>query len=89
MPRFVVGFVFVFSLSLLMALTDVSPLFKVIGLDINASPVALGVGIAVLLNISINPKASSDPEKEDKVKDIQVKANEIIKTSADIGTGAG
>jgi hypothetical protein len=81
--RFIVGLATVFSLSVLMALTDVAPLFRVVGLDINASPVALGVAIGAMLMLGTNSKHAAS-KKVAKVKEIQVKAQEIIQKSADI-----
>jgi hypothetical protein len=80
--RFTSGGVFIFGLSLLMAVTDASPLFSWIGLDINASPVALGMGIAVILNLI--PTKQRVTKKSGQAKEIQKKADEIIEKSADI-----
>jgi hypothetical protein len=84
--RFQVGFLLILSLSLAMALTDISPLFKWAGLDINQSPAALGVvlGVLIMVGIPTNPKDGDD--KTDKVHDIQDKAQAIIKTSTEIAT---
>lgn len=65
-----------------MAVTDASPLFSWIGLDINASPVALGMGIAVILNLI--PTKQRVTKKSSQAKEIQVKADEIIEKSAEI-----
>lgn len=81
--RFIVGFVFIFSLSSLMALTDVAPLFKVFGFDINASPVGLGLSIGAMLMAGLSTAQPVDSRKE-KVQEIQEKAQSIIKTSAEI-----
>jgi hypothetical protein len=81
--RFSAGAIFIFGLSFLMAITDAAPLFHWIGLDINASPVALGLGIAVLLGLAPT-KARTLTKKGVKAKQIAVKADEIIKKSAEI-----
>ncbi len=83
MTRFIVGFVFILSLSTLMALTDVAPLFKVFGFDINASPVGLGLSIGAMLMAGLNTAQQIDGKKE-KVVEIQAKAQEIVQTAGEI-----
>lgn len=81
--RFIVGIVLVASFSALAALTDIAPLFKFIGFDINSSPFGLGLGIAAILSLGINTKQRAT-KKTEKAKEIQKKAVEIIEKSADI-----
>lgn len=80
--RFITGAIFILGLSFLMAMTDVAPLFQFFGFDINASPVGLGMSIAVLLGLA--PTDSKTTSKAHKAKEIQGKASEIIEKSAEI-----
>lgn len=80
--RFIVGFVFIFGLSLLMAITDVAPLFQVFGFDINASPVGLGIALGGMLMLS--PSHKPETKKASKAKAIAKDANAIIKKSSEI-----
>lgn len=81
--RFVAGAIFILTLSSLMALTDVSPIFKLFGFDINASPVGLGLALAAFMGF-ISTKQTRVTKKGEKVKDIQIKASEIIQKTAEI-----
>lgn len=82
--RFQVAAVFIACLSILMALTDVAPIFKVLGFDINQSPAGLGLAIAALLGIAKTKSSKVTTKKATKAKAIQRKAGEIVKDSAAI-----
>jgi hypothetical protein len=81
--RFKAGAVVIFLLSLLMAVTDASPLFNWIGLDINASPVALGLALAVLLGLAPTKQRRITP-KAKKAKEIQAKGEEVVQKAVEI-----
>lgn len=80
--RFIAGAAFILALSGLMALTDVSPLFKFFGFDINASPVGLGLAIALSLGFISTKQART--KKGEKALEIQTKATEIVQASTEI-----
>ena len=80
--RFTAGGIVVFCLSLLMAVTDAAPLFSWVGLDINSSPVALGVGLSVLLGLA--PTKQRRIKKVEAVREIQTKAGELLDKSAEL-----
>jgi hypothetical protein len=83
--RFTTGAVFILLLSLLMAVTDTAPLFHWMGIDINASPVALGLAIAVFLGF-IQTKTSIHTRRASKAEDIQKRAGENMKDAAAIAS---
>lgn len=80
--RFIAGASFILALSGLMALTDVSPLFKFFGFDINASPV--GLGLAIALSLGFISTKQTKTKKGEKAKEIQAKAVDIVQASTEI-----
>ena len=83
MQRFITGGTFIFLLSIMMAATDTAPLFAWIGLDVNASPFALGMGICVLLGF-ISTKNGDETQQSVKAKAIIEKSTEITQQAAQI-----
>lgn len=83
--RFLTAAVVVLGLSTLMAITDASPLFNWLGIDVNASPVGLGLALCTLLGfIKTGGKSGKDSETEETAKQIGKKAEEIKQAAAEL-----
>ncbi|MEO7538873.1 MAG: hypothetical protein ABIV21_02515, partial [Pyrinomonadaceae bacterium] len=81
--RFITGLVFIFLLSVMMAVTDTAPLFLWLGLAVNASPFGLAMGICVALGF-ISTASNTETRQSVKAKEIIQKSGEISQQASEI-----